>query len=107
MNHWLVHLNHWLVHLDRWLVLGFFAEGLFFLRFIVQWLASEKQKKSVIPVYFWYISIAGGAMLLIYVIHRKDPVLILGQSMGILVYSRNLMLIHGRRLKAKNADHSE
>jgi lipid-A-disaccharide synthase-like uncharacterized protein len=100
-------MDRWLVHLDLWLVLGLFAEGLFSLRFIVQWLASEKEKKSVVPVYFWYISIAGGAMLLIYAIHRKDPVFILGQSMGIIVYSRNLMLIHGWRLKPKNAGHSE
>ncbi|MEW5804723.1 MAG: lipid-A-disaccharide synthase N-terminal domain-containing protein [bacterium] len=93
--------------MDIWLVVGFCAQGLFSLRFIVQWIASEKQKKSVVPVYFWYISIAGGAMLLAYAIHRKDPVFILGQSMGILVYSRNLMLIHGWRLKPKNAGHSE
>jgi len=93
--------------MDLWLVVGFFAQGLFSLRFIVQWIASEKEKKSVVPVYFWYISIAGGAMLLLYAIHKKDPVFILGQSMGILVYSRNLMLIHGWRLKPKNASHTE
>jgi len=90
--------------MDLWLIVGFCAQGLFSLRFIVQWIVSEKQKKSVVPVYFWYISIAGGTMLLVYAIHRRDPVFILGQSMGILVYSRNLMLIHGGKLKSKSAE---
>jgi lipid-A-disaccharide synthase-like uncharacterized protein len=76
-----------------WLIWGFIAQGLFGLRFLVQWIASEKQKKSVIPVYFWYISLAGGVMLLSYAIYRKDPVFILGQCTGIFVYIRNLMLI--------------
>lgn len=91
--------------MDLWLFLGFFAQGLFTLRFVVQWIASEKKKQSVVPIYFWYISIAGGSMLLIYAIHRKDPVFILGQSFGVLIYSRNLMLIHGRRFKkSQNID---
>ncbi len=76
-----------------WLILGFAAQGLFSARFIVQWIASEKQKKSIVPVYFWYISLVGGILLLAYAIFRKDPVFILGQAAGIVVYLRNLMLI--------------
>tara|TARA_B100000315_G_scaffold202504_1_gene195243 strand:- start:6728 stop:7000 length:273 start_codon:yes stop_codon:yes gene_type:complete len=80
-----------------WLTLGFFAQFLFSMRFLVQWIASEKQKKSVVPIYFWYLSIGGSTLLLFYAIHRKDPVFILGQSMGLLIYFRNLMLIHSKK----------
>ena len=80
-----------------WLVLGFFAQALFTTRFLVQWIASEKQKKSVIPIYFWYISLAGGLLLLTYAIHIKDPVFIVGQSAGVFVYMRNLMLIYKQK----------
>lgn len=76
-----------------WLCLGFFAQLLFTARFIVQWLASEKAKRSVVPVSFWFISIAGSALLLLYAIYRMDPVFILGQSFGCLIYFRNLYLI--------------
>jgi lipid-A-disaccharide synthase-like uncharacterized protein len=76
-----------------WLVLGFFAQALFSARFLVQWIASEKVKKSVVPVAFWYFSIAGSVLLLAYAIYRKDPVFILGQSTGFLIYTRNLYLI--------------
>jgi lipid-A-disaccharide synthase-like uncharacterized protein len=76
-----------------WLVLGFTAQFAFFMRFVVQWIASEREKRSVVPVTFWYFSLAGGLLLLAYSIYRKDPVFILGQSMGILIYSRNLILI--------------
>ncbi len=77
-----------------WLVVGFFAQTLFSARFFVQWLASEKARKSVMPVAFWYLSIVGSALLLLYAIHRKDPVFILGQSTGIIIYCRNLYLIN-------------
>jgi lipid-A-disaccharide synthase-like uncharacterized protein len=76
-----------------WLVLGFFAQLLFSARFLVQWIASEKAGKSVVPVLFWYFSISGGVLLLAYAIYRKDPVFILGQSTGIFIYTRNLYLI--------------
>jgi lipid-A-disaccharide synthase-like uncharacterized protein len=76
-----------------WLGLGFLAQLLFSARFLVQWIASEKAGKSVVPIIFWYISIAGSFLLLLYAIHRRDPVFILGQSTGILIYSRNLYLI--------------
>ncbi len=76
-----------------WLIIGFIGQAIFSLRFIVQWLVSEKEKKSVIPVLFWYLSIAGSLVLLIYSIHQKDPVFILGQLAGSVIYVRNLVLI--------------
>ena len=84
-----------------WLVIGFAAQGLFTGRFVVQWLYSEKHGKSLIPLAFWYFSIAGGVSLLIYAIHRQDPVFIAGQAGGLLVYVRNLFLIRKERLRDK------
>ncbi len=78
---------------DLWVALGFLAQGMFTMRFVVQWLASERAGKSVIPLAFWFFSMAGGLMLLVYAIQRRDPVFIAGQSLGLLVYVRNLMLI--------------
>ena len=83
--------------MNYWLILGFCAQGLFFMRFLVQWIASERRKESVVPVYFWYFSLAGGAMLLTYAIHQEDLVFILGQAGGLVVYSRNLYFIHRNR----------
>jgi lipid-A-disaccharide synthase-like uncharacterized protein len=80
------------VKINPWIVLWFVAQGLFTMRFLVQWIASERQKKSVVPVAFWYLSVAGGGLLLVYAIYRKDPVFILGQATGLVVYVRNLML---------------
>lgn len=76
-----------------WLIVGLLGQGLFSARFIVQWLASERKKRSVIPVMFWYFSILGGSTLLAYSIHKQDPVFILGQGAGLLIYCRNLYLI--------------
>ena len=76
------------------LIIGFIGQGLFASRFIVQWIYSEKKGKSSIPIIFWYLSIFGGLGLLTYAIFRKDPVIILGQSFGIFVYLRNLILIY-------------
>ena len=76
------------------LLIGFIGQGLFASRFIFQWIYSEKLGRSAIPVVFWYLSIVGGGSLLIYAIFRKDPVIILGQMFGILIYSRNLILIY-------------
>ena len=76
------------------LIVGFLGQGLFASRFIVQWIYSERMKASSIPISFWYLSIFGGITLLIYAIFRKDPVIILGQSFGILIYLRNLILIY-------------
>ena len=75
------------------IVVGFAGQGLFAMRFIIQWLSSEKQAKSVIPVAFWYFSIGGGAVLLLYAIWRQDPVIICGQGLGLLIYLRNLYFI--------------
>lgn len=76
-----------------WLAVGFTGQALFGARFLVQWLYSEKQKKSVVPVAFWYLSIFGGATLLAYAVYRLDPVFILGQSTGLFIYLRNLHLV--------------
>ena len=84
-----------------YLIIGFAGQGIFSARFIVQWFVSEKKKESFIPIIFWYLSILGGISLLIYAIHRKDPVIITGQSFGIIIYLRNLILIH-RKKNEKN-----
>jgi lipid-A-disaccharide synthase-like uncharacterized protein len=80
-----------------WLVQGFIAQGLFSARFLVQWVASERAGKSVVPVVFWHLSIIGTVLLLAYAIYRKDPVFILGQSAGLVVYFRNLYLIRRQK----------
>ena len=77
--------------------IGFAGQGLFAMRFIVQWLTSEGQGRSVIPIAFWYFSIGGGSVLLLYAIWRQDPVIICGQGLGLLIYLRNLFLIHKAR----------
>lgn len=76
-----------------WLGIGFFGQALFSLRFLVQWVATERQRKSVIPVAFWYFSLAGGVTLLVYAIHRQDPVFVVGQATGLVVYLRNLYFV--------------
>jgi lipid-A-disaccharide synthase-like uncharacterized protein len=83
--------------LSAWVTLGFVGQGVFTARFLVQWLASEKRSESVIPVAFWWLSLMGGTTLLVYAIHRRDPVFVVGQSLGLLVYARNLMLVHRKR----------
>lgn len=80
-----------------WLVIGFGGQLAFSARFLVQWVVSEARRESVIPVPFWYLSLVGGSLLLIYAIHRRDPVFILGQGAGLIVYARNLVLISRRR----------
>ena len=76
-----------------WTTFGFVAQGLFFMRFFVQWIHSERLGKSAIPVAFWWFSLAGAAMLLVYAVWRRDPVFMVGPAMGLLIYTRNLMLI--------------
>lgn len=85
--------------MNPWIILGLFAQCLFFMRFFVQWIVSEKKGESTIPISFWYFSIAGSIMLLIYSIYRQDVVFILGQSVGSFIYLRNLVLIY-RKEKA-------
>ena len=75
------------------MILGFIGQFFFSMRFIVQWVASEKHKKSVVPLTFWIFSILGSSFLLIYAIYRKDPVFILGQAPNLLIYFRNIWLI--------------
>lgn len=85
-----------------WLGIGFFGQALFFGRWVVQWIASEKKSESQVPVSFWYMSLIGGLITLAYAIYREDPVFIAGQGVGSVVYIRNLMLIH-RTHDAKNS----
>ncbi len=84
-------------YIDLWVIFGFAAQFMFFLRFVVQWIHSEKAKQSVIPVSFWYFSIAGAVMIFIYAIHIKDPVFITGQGLAIMIYLRNLRLIRNNK----------
>lgn len=86
-----------------WVTIGLAGQFAFASRFIVQWIASERAGRSIVPVAFWYLSICGGIVLFCYALYRGDPVFILGQSMGLIVYSRNLWLIHteGRRTIAE------
>ena len=79
------------------LIIGFTGQGLFASRFVIQWIYSEKKGESSIPIVFWYLSIFGGIGLLIYAISRKDPVIITGQLFGILIYTRNLILIYKKK----------
>ena len=83
-----------------WLIVGFSGQALFSMRFLVQWIQSERQRRSVIPVAFWFLSLAGGAVLLSYAIFRQDPVFIVGQAAGLLIYSRNLYFIWLERTQA-------
>ncbi|KEO54611.1 MAG: lipid A biosynthesis protein [Rhodobacteraceae bacterium] len=95
---WLMNM----LHVDSitelwWVIFGLLAQLMFTGRFIVQWIASERQRDSVVPLAFWYFSLAGGLMLFSYAVYRKDPVFILGQSLGVFIYSRNLWLIYAKR----------
>lgn len=86
---------------DPWVLFGFGAQFLFFMRFIIQWIASERKKRSHIPVAFWYFSLAGGLTLFAYAVRRLDPVFMLGQGLGCLIYIRNLVLIRRRSAEYK------
>ncbi|WP_136659527.1 lipid-A-disaccharide synthase N-terminal domain-containing protein [Nitratireductor sp. XY-223] len=85
---------------DAWVLLGFLAQACFTMRFVVQWIASERAKRSVVPIAFWFFSLFGGGMLFIYAIQRQDPVFIAGQGMGLIIYIRNLWLIANERKAA-------
>jgi lipid-A-disaccharide synthase-like uncharacterized protein len=76
-----------------WLGIGFLGQAMFSMRFLIQWFQSERQRRSIIPVAFWYFSILGGVTLLAYAIYRQDPVFILGQGAGLVIYARNLYFI--------------
>lgn len=83
-----------------WIGLGLVGQALFSARFLVQWIASERRRRSHIPIAFWYLSIAGGMTLLTYALYRADPVFILGQSTGVFIYARNLYLIRAGRAES-------
>ena len=85
---------------DVWVIWGLVAQSMFMMRFVVQWIASERAKRSIVPIAFWFFSMAGGALLLTYAIVRQDPVFIAGQSLGLFIYSRNLWLIFAERRAA-------
>jgi len=87
-----------------WLMVGLTGQALFSMRFILQWLKSERLQKSVVPTAFWYFSIAGGSTLLLYAIHIGDPVFILGQSLGVAIYLRNLQFIMRHKNLRVNQD---
>ena len=84
---------------DLWVIVGFAGQLVFGGRFIIQWIASERRRESHIPLPFWWMSIIGGAITTAYAIHRRDPVFIVGQAAGLVVYVRNLMLIYRARRK--------
>lgn len=86
-----------------WLAIGFAGQAMFSMRFLIQWLSTEKHRRSVIPVAFWYFSLLGGATLLAYAIHRADPVFIVGQAAGLFIYSRNLYFVMQERKSASEA----
>lgn len=88
-----------------WLGVGFTGQALFSMRFLVQWFYSEKAKRSVIPVHFWYFSLAGGLTLLTYAIYKRDPVFIVGQASGLFVYARNLYWVHHEEAEPAALDH--
>jgi lipid-A-disaccharide synthase-like uncharacterized protein len=77
-----------------WTDLGYLGQLLFGCRFVVQWIASERRKQTVVPRAFWYLSVSGGALVLAYAVHQRDPVFIVPQAAGLLIYLRNLWLIH-------------
>ena len=89
---------------NAWVVFGFLGQAAFSARFIVQWIVSEKKKTSTIPVAFWYLSLIGGLILFVYAIHQRDPVFMLGQGSGLIVYIRNIILIKKKhRLQPPNS----
>ncbi|MFO1170792.1 MAG: lipid-A-disaccharide synthase N-terminal domain-containing protein [Hyphomicrobiaceae bacterium] len=102
MSGYLVQLQQWWANVTTtelvWLAVGAIAQTMFMGRFIVQWIASERVKRSIVPETFWYFSLAGGSLLLAYAIYRLDPIFILGQATGLIIYIRNLQLIrNGKR----------
>jgi lipid-A-disaccharide synthase-like uncharacterized protein len=109
LESWFVHVTAELAHRWQetsstelfWLTLGFSAQAMFMMRFVIQWLASEKARRSVVPDAFWYWSIAGGFMLFVYAVYRADPVFMLGQGTGLFIYARNLYFIRRSRREGK------
>ena len=86
-----------------WIIIGFIGQSLFFMRFFVQWIASERAGASIIPHAFWYFSLGGGLTLFAYALYRQDPVFIIGQSTGLFIYARNLYLIRHKETASATA----
>lgn len=98
MPDFLQHFVDWFTgQLTVWALIGFFGQFMFSMRFIMQWIASEKAKKSVMPEVFWYFSLAGGLIVLAYAIHKQDIVFIFGQGLGVFIYLRNIYFIWNHR----------
>ncbi|MEI2385906.1 lipid-A-disaccharide synthase N-terminal domain-containing protein [Breoghania sp. JC706] len=102
---WLDGLAQWahqvfVLQFDVWVLLGFVAQAMFMMRFVVQWIASERVGKSIVPVAFWFFSVAGGILLLVYSLIRKDPVFIAGQALGLVIYFRNIYFIFREKKEA-------
>src|SRR5882757_772383 len=89
--------NVFVMKLNGWILLGYVGQALFAMRFIVQWVASERVGRSVMPVAFWFFSIGGGALLFVYALYIRDPVFIIGQGFGLFVYLRNLHFVFRER----------
>lgn len=105
-SNWLDSLLLWfqqvfIEQFDVWVVLGLVAQAMFMMRFVVQWIASERVGRSIVPVAFWFFSIGGGVLLLIYSIIRQDPVFIAGQALGLIIYFRNLYFIFREKKQAR------
>ena len=98
-------LEQWFGEMTRaeliWVSVGFLGQFMFSMRFLVQWLVSERARESIVPLAFWYFSLAGGATLLSYAIWRQDPVIIVGHATGLTIYSRNLRLIYKNRRRRR------
>jgi lipid-A-disaccharide synthase-like uncharacterized protein len=92
---------------DFWLAFGIAAQLLFTARFIVQWIASEREGRSVVPMAFWFFSMGGGLMTLVYGIARREPIIIMGQALAIFIYIRNIMLVLKQRRQAKEQQAQE
>jgi lipid-A-disaccharide synthase-like uncharacterized protein len=97
-----LHVQSWTEF--SWVLVGLCGQLMFTMRFVVQWLTSERQRKSVIPLAFWYFSLAGGMVLLAYALWRRDPVFVVGQGTGLLIYIRNLWLIHSEKRNLARAN---
>ena len=99
LHHALTWLNS---HLTLWVLIGLFGQFMFMMRFVYQWIASERAKKSIMPEAFWYFSLGGGIIVFCYALHQQDIVFILGQGLGVFIYLRNIYFIWSHRRKKTN-----
>ena len=92
--------------MNVWTCVGFLAQGVFFGRFFIQWIVSERRGESTVPVSFWIFSVFGGALLFIYAVHQRDPVFMFGQAGGLVIYARNLVLIYKKKFSPRVQTHN-